>query len=302
MATTTSKESALKLVQKDTVDIVAERVRVFQEKGELHFPEGYSPENAMKAAWLVIQEAVDRNGKPAFEVCTRNSIANALLNMVVQGLNPIKKQCYFIVYGDQLQLQRSYFGSMHMAKTMDPNIDDIVAEVVYKGDTLRVKKERGRTIIDEHAQSIENIDKAQIIGAYCSIFYADGTERTTLMTFDEIKTSWKQSKMTPVLENGNIKGGTTHEKFTAEMCKKTVINRACKTIINSSNDSSLILKAYRETEADIAEAEAAEEIAENANKTQIIIDTVTGEATEYASEPEPSIPAAPAAFDEGDLP
>ena len=92
-------------VRKETIDIVTARVREFQNKGELYFPSNYVPENALKSAWLTIQETEDKNRKPALEVCTKESIANALLSMVIQGLNPDKKQCYFIVYGNKLQLQ-----------------------------------------------------------------------------------------------------------------------------------------------------------------------------------------------------
>jgi recombination protein RecT len=289
-------ENKLSLIQKDTVDIVAKRVREFQERGELHFPANYSPENAMKAAWLAIQETVDRNKKPAVEVCTRNSIANALLNMVVQGLNPAKKQCYFIVYGDQLVLQRSYFGSMHIAKTVDPNIKEIVPDVVYKDDVFSYGKERGRTVILKHEQKLENINKGQIIAAYCSVFYKDGTEQTTIMTFDEIKQAWKQSQMNPIDEKGNVKDTSTHGKFTADMAKKTVVNRACKTIINSSDDSSLVIMAYNNTDDDIAEAQAQEEVDNNANKIALVIDEDTGEVID-----EPAAEDAPTA-DTDDLP
>jgi recombination protein RecT len=111
-----SNQNQLAMVKKDTVDIVAAKVKQFQENGELHFPANYSPENAMKSAWLILQTIKDRNQKPALEVCTRDSVANALLDMVVQGLNPAKKQCYFIVYGNQLVCQRSYFGTMAVTK------------------------------------------------------------------------------------------------------------------------------------------------------------------------------------------
>lgn len=289
-------ENKLSLIQKDTVDIVAKRVREFQERGELHFPANYSPENAMKAAWLAIQETVDRNKKPAAEVCTRNSMANALLNMVVQGLNPAKKQCYFIVYGNQLVLQRSYFGSMHIAKTVDPNIKEIVPDVVYKDDVFSYGKERGRTVILKHEQKLENINKGQIIAAYCSVFYKDGTEQTTIMTFDEIKQAWKQSQMNPIDEKGNIKDTSTHGKFTADMAKKTVVNRACKTIINSSDDSNLVIMAYNNTDDDIAEAQAQEEVDNNANKIALVIDEDTGEVID-----EPAAEDAPTA-DTDDLP
>lgn len=280
MATTQKKSANTSLVQKDTVDIVANKVRQFQERGELHFPDNYSPENAMKAAWLAIQEAVDKDKRPAIDVCTRTSIANALLKMVVQGLNPAKNQCYFIVYGDKLILQRSYFGAMHIAKTVNPDITDIIADVVYEGDTFVYSKIRGKTIITEHKQTLENIDKQKIKAAYCSIFFKDGREETTIMTMQEIVQSWRQSRQYPVDDKGNLKADSVHAKFTGEMAKKTVINRACKTIINASDDSNLLIVAYKSTEADIAEAEAQEEIAENANKTPLFVDTDTGEVTD----------------------
>lgn len=268
---TEKKNENIALIKKDTVDVVAERVRVFQENGELHFPANYSPENAMKAAWLTIQETVDRNGKPALEVCTKNSIANALLNMVIQGLNPAKKQCYFIVYGSQLALQRSYFGSIHIAKTVDPNIQDIVAEVVYEGQKFRYQRQRGYNIIIEHEMQLGD-DSKPIIGAYAQVLYKDGREKSTIMSFEEIKAAWAKSPTHPIESDGEIKKTSTHGQYTAEMAKKTVINRACKSIINTSDDSSLLIMAYRQTEADIAEAEAALEIDEKANTQPIIID------------------------------
>lgn len=273
---TEKKNENLALIKKDTVDVVAERVRQFQEKGELHFPANYSPENAMKAAWLTIQETTDKNEKPALEVCTKNSIANALLNMVIQGLNPAKKQCYFIVYGNQLTLQRSYFGSIHIAKTVDPNIQDINAEVVYEGQPFRYQRQRGYTVITEHEMQLGDNAKP-IVGAYAQVLYKDGRENSTVMSFEEIKAAWEKSPTHPVEDTGEIKAKSTHGKYTAEMSKKTVINRACKSIINTSDDSSLLIMAYRQTDADIAEAEAAIEIDERANKQPIIIDSDTNQ-------------------------
>ena len=260
----TEKKNEIALIKKDTVDVVANRVRKFQENGELHFPANYSPENAMKAAWLAVQETVDRNSKPALEVCTRDSIANALLNMVVQGLNPVKKQCYFIVYGNKLVLQRSYFGAMHIAKTVDPNIADIVAEVIYEGQTFKYAKKNGRNYIVEHQMQLGD-DSKPIVGAYCQVLYKDGTESATVMSISEIMSAWSKSPTHPIDQNGELKANSTHAQFSGEMAKKTVINRACKSIINSSGDDSLLIEAYRQTEADIAEAEALEEIEANAN-------------------------------------
>lgn len=258
-------------IRRETVDIVAAKVKEFQSKGELFFPPNYSPENALKSAWLILQETADKDGKPALEVCSKESIANALLSMVIQGLNPDKKQCYFIPYGRKLVMQRSYFGSMHVAKSVNENIEDIYAEAVYEGDEFEYAKQRGKTVITKHIQKLENVKKDKIIAAYACVLYKDGKEEATIMTIDEIKQSWKQSRMNPIDEKGHIKAGSTHEKFTADMCKKTVINKACKYIINSSDDRNILVKFAKEAETEVLESEVEEEIKQNANKETLDI-------------------------------
>lgn len=283
--------SDIALVKRDTIDIVAQKVRQFQESKELQLPANYSPDNAMKSAWLIIQSAVDKNQKPVLEVCTRESIANALLDMVVQGLNPSKKQGYFIPYGDKLVFQRSYFGTMAVAMEVDDSIDEIVAEVVYEGDNFKYKLVRGKKEITEHEQLLENINGKKIKAAYCIIFDHDGNpKKTEIMTFDDIKQAWKQSKMYPVNDNGSIKANSTHDKFTAEMAKKTVVNRACKSIINASNDSYLFKESFSRASEVIAEDNVTQQIAENANSelidvtSEVVVDKDTGELTEQTND------------------
>lgn len=89
------------------------------------------------------------------------------------------------------------------------------------------------------------------------------------------------SKMYPVDDKGNIKGGSTHDKFMAEMCIKTVINRICKPIINSSSDSNIVAKFAAQTDAEFRELDVQEEIEENANKQ--VID-VSPQNVEYDDE------------------
>lgn len=285
------KQNTQIAVKRETIDVVTARVKQFQNNGELFFPPNYSPENALKSAWLMMQEVQDKNYKPALTVCTKESIANALLSMVVQGLNPDKKQCYFIVYGAKLQMQRSYFGSMVVAKAVNPDIQEIYFDVVYEGDGFKYSKLHGRTAVTEHTQSLENVQKDKIKGAYCTVIYKSGKEESTIMTYDEIKQAWKQSKMGVFDDKGNLKPGGTHDKFTAEMCKKTVINRACKPIINSSDDSNLLARYAKQSYSEIAESEAEEEIIENANTEYIDIEPVPVElepATEETPADEPA--------------
>lgn len=121
------------VVQKDVVDSVLAKITKFEETGELKLPANYSAANALKSAWLILQETKDRSDRPALVVCTKESIANALLDMVVQGLSPMKKQCYFIVYGNKLTLQRSYLGTLAIAKRVG-GVLTAVANCVYEGD------------------------------------------------------------------------------------------------------------------------------------------------------------------------
>ncbi|MDF2854252.1 MAG: recombinase [Neobacillus sp.] len=253
----------LALIKKDTVDIVAAKVKEFQEKGEVHFPANYSPENAMKSAWLILQTIKDRNQKPALEVCTRDSVANALLDMVVQGLNPAKKQGYFIVYGTVLVFQRSYFGTMAVTKrvTDAKNID---AAVIYEGDEVDYEIVNGRITNLTHKQKFGNINKDKVIGAYATIVMDDGSVYHELMTIDEIRKAWSKAQFWAKGQSVE-KEGSTHDEFKGEMAKKTVINRACKKFMNSSDDSSLVMQHVNRADDAAEEAQLEEEIKNNAN-------------------------------------
>ena len=271
--------SNLALIKKDTVDVVAGRIREMQEKREIDLPQNYSAENAMKAAWLALQAATDKSGNAALKVCTPDSIANALLEMVVQGLNPAKKQCYFIPYGQKLVCMRSYFGSMAVAKNV-AGATDIYAQVVYKGDVFEYEIKRGKKQLVKHTQKIENVGK-EIVAAYCVVELPEGREHLEIMTMDQIKQAWKQGQV--YKENGV----STHSKFSEEMCKKTVINRACKTVINSSTDASLLLKkSFNKAEETVVEEEMKQEIAEKANRESVDIEyeEVNGEEEAEAKE------------------
>ena len=279
-----AEKNQLAIIKKDIVDVIGRKVNEFVCRGELHLPANYSPENAMKSAWLILQNtktSKQDGNKPVLEACTKDSIANSLLDMVVQGLNPAKKQGYFIAYGKQLVFQRSYFGTMAVAKQVNSNIQDIIAEVAYKGDTFKYKIVRGRKEVTEHVQSLENINGKNIVAAYAMVINHDGEViRTEIMTIDQIKQAWKQSQMKPFDDKGNIKAGGTHDKFTADMAMKTVINKVCKPIINSSSDGHLFRESFNRTSEVIAEEEAVRDIEENANKVTIDVEAEEAEIIE----------------------
>jgi recombination protein RecT len=272
----------LALIKKDTVDVVAAKVKEFQEKNELHFPANYSPENAMKSAWLILQTIKDKNGKPALEGCTKDSVANALLDMVVQGLNPAKKQGYFIVYGNTLVFQRSYFGTMAVTKRVT-NAKSIDAAVIYEGDEVDYEMVNGRITNLTHKQKFGNINKDNVIGAYATIVLVDGTVYHELMTIDEIRKAWSKAQF---WAKGQAveKEGSTHDEFKGEMAKKTVINRACKKFMNASDDSSLVMNHINRADEVAEEAQLEEEIKNNANGEIIDIEFEERPTTELLQE------------------
>lgn len=260
----------LAIVKKDTVDVVAAKVREFQERGELSFPAHYSPENAMKSAWLKLQEIKNKNGIAVLQSCSRDSIANSLLDMVVQGLNPAKNQCYFIAYGNSLTCQRSYFGTMAVTKRVT-DAKEINANVIYEGDDVTYEMENGKIMNLKHKQQFGNIDKEKILGAYAVLVLPSGETYTELMTIEELRKAWSKSKMwgSGLTEE---KKGSTHEQFRQEMAKKTVINRACKKFMNASDDGSLVLTHFNGSDERTVEAETEAEIQANANSEVIDVD------------------------------
>lgn len=240
---------------------VLAKINQFQQSGELTIPNSYSPENALKSAWLILQETVDMNKKPVLESCTKISIANCLLDMVVQGLSPVKKQCYFIAYGNKLQLSRSYLGAIAVAKRVG-GVKEVRANCIFDGDEFdyEIDVNTGRLKILKHKPTLENIDTTKIKGAYAVVIYNDDSTSVEIMNMTQIKSAWNQ---------GKAKGNSpAHQSFSDEMAKKTVINRALKTVIGSSDDSGL----YDEKEVPSVEERVSEEIEQNANVELIDFD------------------------------
>lgn len=226
---------------------VLSRIERFQADGGLTLPANYSVENHMKSAWLILQSTTDRNGNAALKICTKDSIANALFDMVLQGLAVSKKQGYFIVYGNRLEFQRSYFGTVALAKRAGGITKEPVANVIYEGDEFvySIDPETARIKIIRHEQKIENIDNAKIKAAYALVTLADGTTQVTIMSMQQIRAAWNQ---------GANKGKSpAHMNFAEEMAKKTVIGRACKMIINSSDDAWLYEGKSDDMDTDPAE-------------------------------------------------
>ena len=121
-----TEPTAIKKFEAKTIELILAKVNNLKEIGGIALPPDYSAENALRSAWLILQESQDSNKKPILPQATPDSISNALFNMIVQGLNPAKHQCSFILYGNKIHMQREYAGSIAMARRFS-NMKDVYA-------------------------------------------------------------------------------------------------------------------------------------------------------------------------------
>lgn len=243
--------------KREIIHAAEERVAALLKDGGLVLPPGYAWQNALKSAWLTLQDATIQGngpnaGRKVLDVVTQASVANALLDMVVQGLNVGARQGYFIPYAQTLTFRRSYFGSIAVAKRV-ANVDDVRALPIYQEDKVELEVEHGYRRIVSHRQTFGSIREGTLVGAYAIVaFRGDARpDHVEVMTIEEIRTSWKKSP-----------GGSVHKDFPEAMALRTVIQRALKPIINSATDDYLLLDAYNREPEDALEADVAEELDE----------------------------------------
>ncbi|MCC6120566.1 recombinase RecT [Lactiplantibacillus plantarum] len=216
----------------ELVTMVNNNIEDMKNNEGLSLPPDYSVGNALNSAYLILSDT--SKGQPLLDKCDQGSVIKALMNMAIQGLSPAKNQCYFIPYGNQLVMQRSYFGSISVVKRLS-NVKDIQAQVVHKDDTFKIGGENGVLVVKEFEPSFENLDKP-IIGAFAWVEDLNGNRTYTVMTKKDIDTSWSHAKTKKV-----------QNEFPEEMAKRTVINRAAKFYINSSSDNDLFVQAVNDT-------------------------------------------------------
>lgn len=267
-----NQSTALTLAKEEALNQVTEKINELRKSNDIVFPKNYSVANALNSAWLQLQEVKDKKGDMALDVCTKNSIIGSLYDMCLQGLTPAKKQCYFVVYGNQLQLMRSYMGTVAVTKRLK-GVKDVKAYCIYEGDEFEqiYDLDTATLKISKFNPKFENIDIEKIKGAFAVVIGENGPVHTEVMNMNQIRKAWGQ---------GYAKGNSgAHKNFTDEMAKKTVINRACKMYANTSDDSDILIEAFNNTDKIYDEKdmvgnvkyEVKEEIKDKANKKPLDI-------------------------------
>ena len=273
---TQGQQQASLVVNNSFIDGLSKQLQEKTQYG-LSFPKDYNPTNALMGAYLILKETVDKNGKCILDSCSQASIANSLMDMATLGLNASKKQGYFIAYGGKCQFQKSYFGNITLARRN--GLKDVRAEIIYEGDTFRYHIEDGMKIIDEHTQDFMNIDVDKVVGAYAVGIMEDGRKVVEVMNINQLKKAWNQ-RMGGLKEDAS----STHTKFRDQMAKKTVINRLCKMIGNTSTDGNIAEISDRLDEiedVDIVAEDVKYEVEQNAQSVEFvdaeIVEEIPGE-------------------------
>lgn len=221
--------TALKKKQEDVSSQVLDRVSEMEQAGALVLPKGYHAGNALKSAWLYLQTIEDRNHNKAIDACTKASIANVLLEMVIRGEHPMK-HCYFIPYGNQLTFMEKYTGKLMRAKR-DTEIAEVNANVIREGEEfVYTVDKKGLLQLVSHKPTFQTMGKP-IVGAYAVVVNKDDSTHLEVMTMDMIQKAWNQGGF-----GDKDRQTGAHKNFTDQMCKKTVIARACKVALESSSD------------------------------------------------------------------
>ena len=227
-----NQSASIATMKKQLCDGVMQKVALMKEAGDLVIPQNYAVGNQLNLAWLRIMEMTTRDGRPVLEVATPASVANALLDMSLQGLSVQKKQCDFILYGNKLQCSREYHGNIALAKRLG-GVDQVSANCIYEGDDFEyeINPETGRKHIVKHKQDFINVDPNKTKGVYAILKLRDGSTYVELMSMQQVRQAWMQ---------GATKGQSpAHKNFPDQMAMKTVISRACKLFISTSDDAGM---------------------------------------------------------------
>lgn len=260
------KQTAIQVLSSTTLE-VQKQIDQYVQEGRLVIPQNYSAGNNLKQLQLKIQD------DEKIMACTQASIAKVMLDSCVLGLNISKNQYYVIPYGNKAQLSVSYMGRVAIAKRIDQNIEDIFGRVVKEGEEFEFEDsvEDGYSIITKHKRTLASMNSKNILAAYATAKYRDGTSKSLIMTFDRIKKSWMKSPVKPIDQNGNIKAGTTHDIYTEEMAIRTVITALCKPIVNTSSDADLFGETLQSVDLNETKAQT-DAIAEEKTATGDFID------------------------------
>lgn len=257
---------------------VEQKVAAMLDARTIDLLPGYPWRNALKAAWLRIQDQTakfgEHKGQLVLAFCTPSSVANALLDMVVQGLDPTMEQVDFIPYDVILTCSRSRWGDEALAQRLGLIVGGVATQPIYAGDVLEFEILDGRYRILKHVQTFESLEKGDVTGAYAIGTLPTGEKVADIMTKAQIQASWSMGR--------NTRSDRPHLVFEGEMAKRTVARRFLKPLLNAAVNrldpqlAAAITRSDEDAEHEATSEAREHEVAQLATAPVLTFDDVIG--------------------------
>jgi len=233
-------EVAAAVTNKTIADSLLASIDNLAKQGQLVFPDKYPVGNQIKLIYSTIAQT------GVLATVSAESVGQAIVEAILQGLEIDKDQCYFIKRGNKLTMFRSYYGDCKVARETGL-VKEIFARPIYQDDTYDMdpNEETGLMEIKNHKTNLANLDK-EIVGGYAWAVMTDGTKRYCIMTWKEIQAAWAKS---------SDPSRNVQKDFPQEMCKRTTIRRLVKMLFNTassnlSDKANSIIASYNRTTAE----------------------------------------------------
>lgn len=226
-------------LQKKPLALYERNLDVLIEKGQNAIPNDINADRLKVNALMAIME----DEKLMVEAIKQPlKIAQFVYNAVLQGLDLLNRDAYILNYGGKLQMVLDYKAEKKLAmKYSIKPIRQILSGVVKEND----KQLWGDNGFFRHEYSPFATEKERgaIIGAYCSIFYKDGTREDTFVNKEEID---KVKAVSPSAKSTY----SPWQKWEESMVEKTAIKKAMKGVYLDF-DNQEVQKAYIDSNQDV---------------------------------------------------
>lgn len=266
-------------------EVALAKINQYMELG-LVLPQDYSPTNSLKKARLMLND-MQIEGRPALEMCTKESVLSCLIEMVTKGYDVSSMQAYFIPRktknGYQMTLMESVYGRIARAKRASKNYKPIV-QFVHQDDIFKygIDVKTGYTVVEKHETCLENKDKP-IIAAYAYVTDNDGNTEVFIMSQRDWMVSWKKS----------ANGCAVAKEFAEDMIFRTIVKKSTKKLVNAAvnafiptsnnDDDDTMLAGDKQPEFTQQVIDA--EVEEIKTEQGEVVNPETGEVIQQAEEP-----------------
>ncbi|GAA4338721.1 hypothetical protein GCM10023149_48880 [Mucilaginibacter gynuensis] len=160
--------------------------------------------------------------------------------------------------------------------------DDVIVELVYTKDVFKsIKKSWNNRIENYEFQIVDDFDRGEVKGGFYYHAFHDSPEKNRLEVFTLKDIEKRKPKYAAaefwggekdVWKNGEVVGKEKVEGWYEEMCYKTIFRAAYNDITIDSEKIDEHFVRMMQTENDTVSTKVQNEIAQNANKTELSFD------------------------------